>query len=463
MSTQLAIANIALDTASVAVQGFGTLLFAGQHNVFPERVRTYYNLADMVADGFSTTSGSYIAAQGAFSQTIRPQFIKIGRQVITSIFDPTTVVDGLEYKITLNAQDVVAPVEFTYTASGGDTKQTVCDALKVAIDGNAGIAAKVTTTVVGTLDDAYLTIELTNKTDGSWFTFSDLLNLTEFVDPLGSTETAADLLNAISEEDDDYYHFTAEDKTSTFQLAAAADIEARFKYYTTTTLEAGSYATTPVGVIASLADSKYFRTRCFYHDQATNLHPEVGTVAETLFAVTGTITYANRQVAGVPAAKRVDGNPLRQGDVTNIKKVNGDTWCEVTFTGALSGASQPVITVTGKSASGEWTDNVITRDNMQVDIESNFTNFLINQKASKVPYNNKGLNQARNVLQTVLTQYTEEDGIHNFIEPDFEITIPDASDIPVIDKTNRVLKQITFKATLTGAIHMVEITGTLSV
>ena len=99
---------------------------------------------------------------------------------------------------------------------------------------------------------------------------------------------------------------------------------------------------------------------------------------------------------------------------------------------------------------------------MQVDIQADFTNFLIQQKASKVSYNAKGLNQARDTLASTLDQYTTE-GIHNFIEPDYTITISDILDIPTADKAARTLKQITFTATLTGAIQMVEITGTLTI
>ena len=65
MSVQLAIANIALDTAVVSRQGFGTLMFVGKHNYFSERVRTYTTTLAMAEDGITTDSSIYVAAQGA--------------------------------------------------------------------------------------------------------------------------------------------------------------------------------------------------------------------------------------------------------------------------------------------------------------------------------------------------------------------------------------------------------------
>lgn len=455
MSVQLAIANIALDTASVSRQGFGTILFIGKHNYFPERVREYTSTQSMIDDGIPTTAGIYTAAQGAFSQTPRPTSLKIGRQETTSILTPISVVDNAEFKIILSGNGVTSPVEFAYTATvPTDDAEAVIDALILAIAGDAQVSAVVTTTKVGTGTDAVL--ELSQTVSGTdWFTVGSLVGLSESFKAV-STETAADTLGAIVAEDDAFYYITAEDKSNTFVLGLAADAEARLKYYRTSIAEVGSYTATPTGTMADLQEANYFRSNCFYHHEANTKFPEVNALAEIAFAVTGTVTYANRIVAGVSPSLNADGKPLTTTQQANIKKVNGDFFARV---GNFS--TDPVITVVGKSASGEWIDNIVGRDNLQVDIEADFTNLMIRQKASKVAFNNKGANQLRSVLQTVLTLYTA-DGIHNFIEDDFEIIIPDQSAFNPADKTTRTFKQITFKATLTNAIHMVEITGTLS-
>ena len=454
MSVQLAIANIALNTASVSRQGFGTILFVGKHNYFSERIKTYTSTLSMTEDGIPTTSNIYKAAQGAFSQTPSPTSIKIGRQETTSILTPTGVVDGAEFKVTLGANDAVS-AEFSYTASvPPDDEEDVVDALKAAIDADADIAAKITTTKVGS--GAAAVLQLTQTVSGTdWFTVSLLTNMTESFVAL-STETAAQTINAISEEEDDYYYFTAEDKSNTFVLAAAAEIEAKLKVYRTSVSEVGSYAAIPIGTMADLNTNNYFRSSCFYHHEATTVFPEVAALAEIAFAVTGTVTYANRLVAAVSTSKNAAGKDLTTTQQLNIQKVNGDFFSRVG-----KQLSDPVITVVGKVAAGEWLDNIVGRDNLQVDIQADLTNLLIRQKASKIAFNNKGANQVRSVLQGVLFLYTEK-GIHNFIEEDFVVIIPDQSNFNSADKTTRIFKQVTFKATLTNAIHMLEITGTLS-
>jgi hypothetical protein len=453
MSVKLAIANIALDTASVSRQGFGTLLFVGKHNYFPERIKAYTSVTSMVADGIPTTSGVYAAAQAAFSQNPSPTSIKIGRQESTSVLAPTGIADGVEFKITIAAKDAVT-AEFVYAAGAADDAEAIVDALKTAIDADTDIAAKVTTTKVGAGADAVLELSQT-ATGVDWFTVSSLLNLTETFKEV-STETAADTINAISLIDDAWYYFSAEDHTEAFIVSAAATLEAKLKFYRFSTAVVGSYASTPTGPLALVQTSNYFRTSGMYHHEADTKFPEVAAIAEIAFAVTGTVTYANRIVAGVSPSLNGDGNTLTTTQQNNLKTVNGDFFARV---GSFS--TDPVIIVVGKTASGEWIDNIVGRDNMEVDMEADFTNFFIRQKASKAAFNNKGANQLRSVLRSVLNLYTVE-GTHNFIEKDFEIIIPDQSAFNSADKASRTFTQITFKAKLTNAIHMVEITGTLS-
>jgi hypothetical protein len=408
----------------------------------------------MVEDGIPTTASIYIAAQGAFSQSPSPTSIMIGRQETTSVLTPVTPVDALEYKVTLGALDAVS-AEFSYVASvPTDDAEAVVDALKLAIDADADITAKVTATKVGTGTAAVL--ELSQTVSGTdWFTVSLLTNIGESFKAI-STETAADTIAAISDEDDDYYYFTAEDKSNAFILAAAADIEAKLKVYRTSISEVASYAATPTGTAADLVTGNYFRTSCMYHQDAQSKFPEVSAIAEIVFAITGTVTYANRLVAAVSPSKNASGKDLTATQQGKLKTINCDYFSRVG-----KAPSDPVITVIGKVAAGEWIDNIVGRDNMQVDMEGDLTNLLIRQKTSKIAFNNKGANQLRSTLEAVLTLYTEQ-GIHNFIEPDFKIIIPDQNNFNPADKATRVFKQITFTATLTNAIHMVEVTGTLS-
>lgn len=451
MSVNLAIANIALDTAIVSRQGFGTILFVGQHNYFAERVRAYTSTKAMSEDGIDANHPIFKAAEGAFSQTPAPSSILIGRQVVDSVLSiDTAPVTGKEYSVTLSVQGSSAT--FTATAGGSDTAETIFDTLKAGIDGDTDIAAVVSATVVGTGSDATLVISSLN--DG-WFTLANLVSVEESFGT--STETAAEVVAAIEAEDDSWYYITAQEKSNTFVTDMADLIESKLKVYSVSLDELSVFDPVQTGTAVDLLDGNYFRTYQMYHQEAKTTFPEVSRVAEAAFAVTGSISYGNRRVAAVPVSLNAVGKPLTTTQQNKLKAINSDFFARV----GSDASSDPIIGVVGKVASGEWLDNIVGRDNMQVDIEADFNTFLINQKNGKVAFNDKGINQIKNVLSTTLTQYTP-DGTHNFIEDDFDITVADAADISTADKASRTFKQITFKATLTNAIHMVEITGTLS-
>lgn len=71
--------NITLQDVGVTAQGFGTPLFASEHNFFPERVRAYTSL-EAAAEDLTPESSAYKAVQGFFSVTPAPAVVKVGRR-----------------------------------------------------------------------------------------------------------------------------------------------------------------------------------------------------------------------------------------------------------------------------------------------------------------------------------------------------------------------------------------------
>lgn len=456
MSVQLAIANISLETATVGRQGFQGIMFAAKHNLWPERIRTYTDADALLEDGFSSTSAAYKALRGGFSQTPRPQSIKVGRINSKSVISaPEDVVDGLEYKLTVNAEDAEAALELSITANSVDTAETIFDQVVTAITGNEGLNAKITPTIVGTGNDA--TLELDHKVNDDWFSVTNLLNLEDTAGDVD--ESAADMLAAIALEDDTWYYITCEEKSVSFIEDLAAETEARFKLYRYTTSEEGSYAATLAGSLKTVQDNQYFRTMGEYHHLAEDTYPEVAALGEISTFTTGRVTYHARIVSGVPAALNAEGKNLTGTQVSNMKKNNVNFYDKVQISGA-SFASNPSITYGGKVASGELTMNIVARDNLQVDLEAALTELLIRQKEGRLAFDETSLNKIRGTVRTILNNYVDE-GFHNFIMPNPQITIPSVNNITAADKSANIFKQCTFKATLRGAIHMIEITGTL--
>jgi hypothetical protein len=77
----------------------GTSVVIGSVTGAKPRLRLYTTLAEMVTDGFTTTSPEYIAASIYLSQSPAPQYIWIGRQDLTSIATLTIDVAGTGYAV----------------------------------------------------------------------------------------------------------------------------------------------------------------------------------------------------------------------------------------------------------------------------------------------------------------------------------------------------------------------------
>ncbi len=111
--------NITEESAGIPRLGFGTLMIASCNATFPERARTYTGLADMVDDGFSSTSPEYRAARAAFSQKPRPVSIKIGRLVgkptLINLVTVALVAEGAAYAATVKGTGIT-DTTVSYTA-----------------------------------------------------------------------------------------------------------------------------------------------------------------------------------------------------------------------------------------------------------------------------------------------------------------------------------------------------------
>lgn len=456
MSVQLAIANISLETATVGRQGFQSIMFAAKHNLWPERIRTYTDADALLEDGFSSDDPAYKALRGGFSQTPHPTSIKVGRMnASTEITIEGDIVTGLEYSITLGAQDATSTSTVTITAEAGDTQEIILGKVVTAITTAPELDAKISASVSGTGADAVLALD--HKVGDDWFTATTPVNLTVS----GGTvdESAAEMLAAIALEDDSWYYITSEEKSVEFIEDLAAEVEARFKFYRYTTAEEGSYAAVLDGTLKTVQDNQYFRTLGEYHHLAEDTYPEVSALAEIATFVTGRVTYANRIVSGIPAALNASGGNLTSTQVANMIS-NGVNFYDTVQVSGSSFTSNPSITYGGKVASGELAMNVVTRDNLQVDLEATCTELLIRQKNGRLAFDETSLNKVRGAVRTVLNQYESED-FHNFLLPNSVITIPKVSEINAADKAANIFTQVSFKGTLRGAIHMIEITGTL--
>ena len=164
----------------------------------------------------------------------------------------------------------------------------------------------------------------------------------------------------------------------------------------------------------------------------------------------GSETWAYKALSGITP-----------GDYTSTQKDQMDE-NNVNYYVSVAGAD---ITYDGKTCGGEFVDNIRFRDwlltRLQLEI---FQLFVANRK---IPFTDAGIALVENRIRYVLKQGQEAGGIaadtydgDNLI-PGFTVSVPAAKDIPAAEKKQRRLSGITFQATLAGAIHLVEIRGSV--
>jgi len=348
------------------------------------------------------------------------------------------------YTIKVNSLDAnsnVVTQTYTYTNSGG-TAGDVATALQnlIANDTSAVVTATVASdviTITSGSGDAFA-LELTS-------------NLAQSVNAV--TETIAETMTAITGYDNDWYGWVLASRNSADIIAAANWTETVRKLFGTAIAEAGAYnpdSTTDTGYL--LYNGNYYRTFWFYHKDALSDYPEAAVMARCFAIQPGGETWANKKLAGVTA----DG--LTEGQYQAITKKNGNTFERF---------RNVSITQNGKVAAGEWIDVIRFRDWLQEEITVNVFNALINR--DKVPYTDEGIAiieaQVRQALELGVTRggiapdEYDEDGNTNY---GYTISVPLAANISANQKASRVLNDVEFTARLAGAIHVVNITGSLT-
>ncbi len=246
-------------------------------------------------------------------------------------------------------------------------------------------------------------------------------------------------LTAISAADDDWYGVTIESETEANINAVAAYIESKIKIFFANTRDAAVKAGTAGNVAEDLNGAAYDRTTLWYSGAPSTQYLAAGLAGGQLPKVPGSVTYKFKTVNGVTA------DVLSSTEINNIENEKANHYTTV------AGIN---ITQQGTVSSGEFIDVMIGSDWIHARLQETIYQQLVN--LDKIPYTNAGIAVIENLMNQVLTQ-----AIKNGILADYEITVPDVSEISSLDKGNRLLPDMEFVGTLAGAIHKVQIRGRL--
>ena len=437
--------DISLDTTGVSTEGFSTILCVGPHLHSLPRVSTYTSADQMLDDGFSADDPLYKMVSDAFSQTPSPAAVKVGRRQVNSCTVTVAQLGATSaYTLTVSGygdDGNVTEKTYSYTNDEGSSDD-VLQGLSTAVTGDESALLS------ASYSDGVLTLQAKDPSKPFALKASSMLSV-----ELGSvTESVAQTMAAVMNSDSDFYGVAFTSKEQDDVLAMAEWAESAGKLYGTSfggdTVK-NSEMTTDTG--SQLKAKNYYRTFWFYH-AVENEYPEVAVMARCFAVDPGGETWALKKLAGITV------DPLTETEFNAITGKNGNTF------ELFRNVS---VTQNGKVAAGEWIDIIRFRDWLEEEIKTNVFNLLINR--DKVPYTDAGIAAIESRIREALelgqsrggiapTEY-DEDGNQNL---GYTISVPLAANISANTKANRELTDVTFTARLAGAIHVVDITGSLT-
>lgn len=262
--------------------------------------------------------------------------------------------------------------------------------------------------------------------------------------------TIADGLNAIQAASQDWYAWmiippgTYADDVK----AAAAWNETQKKIFFQSTGDANVLDS---GVETDLAfffkNLAYDRTITAYHpnsqDTASQAWLEAGWPGEALPYDPGSQTWAYKTISGVAAYG------LTSGQRTAALAKNANVYT------TLGGVN---VTQFGKVASGEYIDIIRGLDWLESRLQEEVYGNLVNNR--KIPFTDEGVALIENAVRGVLREAADA-GL--LVAESITVSVPLVANVSSANKIARNLPDVKFTATLQGAIHTVEIDGTVTV
>lgn len=430
--------TISTSGASVTQAGFGTPLILGTTAGWSERTRTYTSLTGVAAD-FSTSDAEYKLAAAVFAQSPRVSSLKIGRrsanvQGVKTITLSADLIASNVFAVTINGE----AVSVTYATSHLDTMNAI-DAAISAVDGIASVT-------VGGGSNRVLTITGEAGYDMTVTDAGITGGVSQATCAIATSVTAVTASSELSElqlEDDDWYCLLLTSTTVNDQMSAAAWIEAQRKIAIFRSNDATTLDATTTDLAALLEAKNYRRSAAIYHATA-NEYADAAFAGKLLPYDAGSETWAYKTLSGITAGSYTDTQ------VTNALGKN----CNLYRT--IGGVD---VTTFGNVASGTYLDLIRGEDYIHARLQERIYQQLVD--VVKIPYTDAGVGIIEAIVRSVLQDAVGQGILTN--DPAPTVTVPLVADVSSTNRSNRLLPDIEFTAQFAGAIHTVQIAGTISV
>ena len=451
MSTLSDIVQVTITSNSrgISRKSFGIPLVIAKHIHFAPRFKVYpmgTAPIDMVADGFNTNDPAYLAVVALARNTPKPERVIVGK--LLTDFDHTfdiTVKDIVALGNELYEFIILGPTgvatTISYLTIAADTETVIAAALDAQIDAIAGLSSAPAAGVISCSAD---TLSEMFRVNGLEETILD------FEDTTVDSNLVAELSEITAQNGDWYGLILADPQSSARVQLLAGTVETQERIFGVTTHDTATGDPVSVtDVMFLLNAAQFFRTYSIYSGNQ-GAHAAATWMGGRFPIDPGASTWAFKPLPGVI----VDSLESSFSDAIEAKKGN-------TYT-TVSGAA---ITFEGTMSSGEFIDVIRGRDWLTVRLQERIFSLLIN--SPKVPFTNPGIDQ---VVSEVSAQM--EEGISaTYLSGDvpegqdkaFIVTAPDVAAVPSADKIARLLPDVTFEATLAGAIHAVQVNGVIKI
>lgn len=387
----------------------------------------------LTALGVTSSEDLWVGVSDLMGQVRKPQLALVARRATAVAQVNNVSIDTAEdgtYTITVNGND------YTFVASGNTATQ-IRDGLIAAVDADPDVDAS-----TGAGD----TLDITALVAGVPFT----LSVSHSVTPanISTTSSTASVglpedITVFRSERNDWYFLLETTRTTGVILAAAAVIETDTKLLVAQTDDANIQTASTTDIASRLGPLglNYSRTSLWYSDNDDQF-VDFAIVGKMAPADPGSETWANQSLASVTGIV-----PTSEAALV-AKNVN---WLE-SFTAANFSMTQE-----GKVSSGTFIDLIRGRDWLNNLLQIRLVQAL--RDAPKIPYSDTGGETIAAIIRGALEDAADVGLID---ASTIVITVPPASSQSSTDRGNRHFPNVTWSATLLGAIHTLEVTGSLA-
>jgi hypothetical protein len=439
--------TITLKSSFPTKAGFGRALITTSKNKFTGRTKLYKNADDLLTDGYTVNDIEWKKANALKSQNPAPKDFKLGKRLLppTQIVQltPTVTTEGFVY-----SGKILGPggtQSFSYTVGAAATIKIIVEALMPIIEALADVTC--------TEDDTKLVV--TSSAAGKILQFTELVPELHVFDATTDPGIATDLA-AILAADGDWFGLLLDSDSEAEIEAAAVWAESKRKLFKAATADFGAKDSgTTTDVISDCKALDLFNTEIAYHHKVGSLLA-AGAMGVELVRTPGTYTMAHKSIRGEETTgNHANGTPyLTDAQEAVVWGKNGNTYRTIAGNGDYFPAW-----VTG----GDYVDAVRFIHFMFARIQERVIGTL--QNAEVIRFSRAGIGIMHTAILSLLQVWTKKPYEALSTEKPYEprVEFPDLADIDDADRANRHLPDGTFFARYTGAIHTMDLAGTVSV